>query len=334
MDNKPKLTVVIPTYKRSSVLKMTLERLDRQTLPNNLFEVIVVDDGSNDDTSDIVNGCINKVSYSLEYLTHENTGPGYSQNRGIRQARADIVLIIADDVLASKCLLEEHLSMHEQNSGEEFSILGKVIQSDMLEQTVFQKNWDPFNYNKLEGLSELPSIYFFGCNISFKKLFLLKYGLFLQKKGAAHEDIELGYRLGKKGLRILYSEKALAYHHHPESLKPACRRAYERGINFDLLSDNIPKSYIFPIYSILSIEAGWCTYLKMLPRDIMRKCVFNRWSISSFWLPVLCKAETSKLASLAANPFTVRGTVHYFQRVGYWDKKCKRSSQWCKELIS
>lgn len=321
MKGQLKISLVIPTYNRADVLDMTLARLGKQTVESDVFEVIVVDDGSSDHTKDVVNKHIDSKRYDIRYFWHENKGPGYSQNYGIKQSSSDIVLLIADDILANEDLIEEHIKSNMQYSDSNIAILGKAIQSVDLPKTVFHRYWDPFRYDKIEGLKELPSIYFFGCNISFKKNYLLDNGLFLERQGAAHEDIELGYRLSKKGLRIIYNEKALGYHHHPENLEKACTRAYERGINFNLLSDNIPKSYIFKLYSILSFEAGISTYMRLLPREILRGAIFNKLSIKILWLPILEMAERSRVAAFFANSYTYRGAINYHLRKGYWESQ-------------
>lgn len=321
MQSDLKISVVIPAYNRWQTLEMTLDRLGRQTLSPDFFEVVVVDDGSTDNVSTMVQSRIESSPYLLRYFWHENTGPGFTQNRGIREANSDLVLIMPGDILVTECMLEEHLKDHQAHLAENIAILGKVIQSPELPQTVFQRNWNPFRYDQIEGKRELDSIHFFGCNISLKKKFLLDHGLFLERVGAAHEDIEIGYRLGKSGLRILYNEKALAFHHHHETLESACRRAYLLGWNFDLLSENIPQSYIFPRYNMLSSEAGWKANIKILPREIVRGIIFNSLTVKYFWIPVLGRSEQNRLAACIANSFTFRGAVNYHMRAGYGDKR-------------
>ena len=321
MQSDLRISVVIPGYNRWQTLEMALDRLATQTISPESFEVVVVDDGSTDNLATMVQSRMESSPYLLRYLWHENTGPGYTQNRGVREANADLVMIMPGDILATECMLEEHIKDHQANPSENIAILGRVTQSLELPQTVFQSNWNPFRYDQIEGKRELDSTQFFGCNISLKKKFLLENGLFIERKGAAHEDIEIGYRLGEKGLRILYNDKALAFHHHHETLESACRRAYLLGWNFDLLSDSIPKSLIFPRYNILTPEAGWKANIKILPRECLRGSFFNRLTVKYFWLPLLEKAEHNRLAGCVANPFTIRGAVNHRFRAGYWDRR-------------
>jgi len=76
-------SVVIPTYSRSQLLRATLESVFAQTFTD--YEVIVVDDGSTDDTQEMV------MSYGeqVQLCRQENAGPGAARNLGVSPARGD-----------------------------------------------------------------------------------------------------------------------------------------------------------------------------------------------------------------------------------------------------
>ena len=320
MSEKLLISVVIATYNRSSILGETLRKLDVQSISPHDFEVLVVDDGSSDDTPETIASLTTSLRYRLRYFRHENRGPGFTQNRGIKQAQAKLVLLLADDIWPTPQLLEQHLTTHTENPEENIAILGKVVQSTQLPKTVMHKHWDPFRYefSQCEGKREVDSLLFLACNISVKKHFLLKEGMFRERQGPAVEDIELGYRLGRKGLRIIFNRLALGYHYHPVTLTKACQRAHETGLNFDLVSDHVPKSIIFPFYHIVNFEAGLFPFIRMFPRLIARKCLFNKWLVNRFWFPILQHAEISRFAVLFANRITYHGVVGY-----YFHKGCK-----------
>ncbi len=94
----PELSIVVLTYNRASLLDDCLHTLLRQNQPADRFEVIVADDGSTDDTLDVVLRQ-RKSNPALRYVHHSHCGIPATRNLGIRAARAPLVAIVADDYL-------------------------------------------------------------------------------------------------------------------------------------------------------------------------------------------------------------------------------------------
>ena len=76
------ISVVIPTFNRSNILRRCLDCLDSQAFPQDQFEVIVVDDGSSDDTRDVVEEFEKKKRMNLKYLYQKNQGQGDCSQQG------------------------------------------------------------------------------------------------------------------------------------------------------------------------------------------------------------------------------------------------------------
>jgi glycosyltransferase involved in cell wall biosynthesis len=92
----PSVSVVIATYNRAGLLKETIESVLSQTFQD--FELIVVDDGSTDDTEEV----LRPYSDRLRFLRQENRGPSAARNLGISVARASWISIQdSDDICAS-----------------------------------------------------------------------------------------------------------------------------------------------------------------------------------------------------------------------------------------
>jgi glycosyltransferase involved in cell wall biosynthesis len=95
----PKVTVVIPTYNRSRYLSQALASVLQQTISD--YEVIVVDDGSTDDTQKIV------AAYSnVRYIRTENGGPAHARNVGMQLARGHYIAFLDSDDLYHPYKLE------------------------------------------------------------------------------------------------------------------------------------------------------------------------------------------------------------------------------------
>jgi hypothetical protein len=149
---------------------------------------------------------------------------------------------------------------------------------------------------------------------------------------AAHEDVELGYRLWRKGgLRIFYSEEALGHHHHVETLDGATRRAYQRGLNwkgFRALVDDPAITVRYHIFSPAEINdylAAFRDSKNLMGVDrhflllaaclLLRVIVFNRLAVRFFWIPLLNFVERNPAFSWCVHPQIYRGVIsHYFFR--------------------
>lgn len=330
--SSPRISVVMATYNRAEVLPRTIRHLSEQTLAADEFEVIIIDDGSSDDTRAVVAAERANLAFRLEYLHHDNQGPGYTENRGIRAARAPIVLLMADDIFLAPGALAAHLEQHSKHPEQEAAVLGRVLQSPELDGSVFIRTWDPFQMNKVPGDMELPYHMFWACNISFKAEFMLRHGMFRDQRGhagaAAHEDVELGYRLHAHGLRIFFSRDAMGHHYHFETLAGTIRRARERGFNWLDFKRLVPEPEIAVRYRVLAREtvrdhirafAERRQYLmpdernpwRLGLRYLVRFLVFNRLTVNLFWLPLMNQAEKNRwLAGLMRSAF-YRGIYVY-----------------------
>ncbi len=336
MGEKLKISVVIATYGRSEILPETLQCLELQTLDPSCFEVLVIDDGSPDNTSEVVQGLQKKMSYSLIYLRHPNRGICYTQNRGIQAARAPIVLLIPDDVFLTPQALEAHLESHALHPEPVVAVLGRNLQSpELAKHSVFLKHWDPWKFKKRVVPVELPYYKFWACNISCKKAFLLRSGLFneqmVEEGSYAHEDVELGCRLEKEGLRLLYNPEALGYHYHLMTLENVIRLYYLRGLRwiklrqtsarpeisvvYHVLSPRTLKDYIYTFRNSNNLVGADRNLFLLLARQMMHAVMFNSVSVPLVWLPMVKAAETNSLLSRFVHAQLYRGVLsHHFYR--------------------
>ena len=107
----PTVSVVIPTYNRARLLAEALDSVLQQTCPP--AEIIVIDDGSKDDTAQAM------VPYGgkVRYVCQENAGPAAARNHGMRLATGDFIALLDSDDLWVKDRLERQLKALEQHPG-------------------------------------------------------------------------------------------------------------------------------------------------------------------------------------------------------------------------
>ncbi len=229
-----KLSIVIPSYNRLEALLLCLESLSQQSLATNLFEIIIIDDGSDNDQQKLIETLFLKYKLEGYYYRQTNSGPAKARNKGIKMAKNEIILLIGDDMLVETDLLKNHYEFHLTNPESSQALLGRVVWSDKiilndfmdwLERTSFQFDFKSLTDNKLVDYK-----HFYTSNISLKKDFLINNGLFNESfPFAAFEDTELGYRLIKKGLKLIYRSQALVYHHHEINFSDYLKRMERAG---------------------------------------------------------------------------------------------------------
>ena len=111
MDGTPKVSVIIATFNRAAFLSETLDSVMRQKFEE--FEVIVVDDGSTDDTKEVVRHYGDRIRYVFQ----ENRGPSAARNLGVRHARAPWIAIQDSDDLCTPDHLEVLYGYAREHSG-------------------------------------------------------------------------------------------------------------------------------------------------------------------------------------------------------------------------
>ncbi len=225
-----KISVIMPTHNRADILAKTLEGLEAQTMPTAQFEVIVVNDGSTDETPSILEKCVEGGKLNLKIRHQENTGQGIARNNGLKMAKAPIVLFMGDDMIPHETLLEEHWRSHQIFAKKRDAVLGLIEWHPDLDvnacmewmvngSSVFGKfGGHQFAYEKLHKGQKPDFNFFYTSNLSLKRSFLKEAGenpfdASFGKYG--WEDIELGYRLEKeKRMEMHFNPKAVTYHHH------------------------------------------------------------------------------------------------------------------------
>lgn len=225
------LSIVIPTHNRAAILGRCLEALFRQEGLPARCEIVLVDDGSTDETSTVVEAVRQRGAIPIEYLRQAPSGPAAARNRGVRHARGTIVLFLGDDILAEPTLVAEHLRCHASHPEAALAVLGFVTWSPTIPVTPYmhwlESSGNQFDYEAIKGRDEVdPARYLYTSNLSLKRAFFHVTGEWFDErfKLALLEDIDLGRRLAARGLRLKYLPSARAYHEHAVTLAGYARR--------------------------------------------------------------------------------------------------------------
>lgn len=151
--SEPLASIVITTFNRAAALPPTLEALDRQTVPSDTFEVLVVDDGSTDETAAVLAGAA--PSYELLVFGHdENRGVSAGRNTGIRAARGRFLIFLSDDLIVADDFVAAHLRTLDRFPGA--WVVGGFRQLDDVTRTPFGRYLDELERGFEEGRKEKP----------------------------------------------------------------------------------------------------------------------------------------------------------------------------------
>lgn len=204
-------SVVIPTSERNPLLARVLAGLREQTVPAGSFEVLVVEDGPADSAREIVEAS------GFRYLEQPHApGPAGARNLGIEHAQGRIVLLLGDDTIPAPDLIDRHLRAHTQHPGG--AVLGHIAWHPDCGVTPFMEHigrWGgQFSFGRIRDPEACGYGFFYSSNISLEARWLALERFDERFPWATTEDIELGYRLEKRGLVVRYRAEAQVFHHH------------------------------------------------------------------------------------------------------------------------
>jgi glycosyltransferase involved in cell wall biosynthesis len=227
-----KLSVVIPTYNRCAILEKTLTGLCNQAEPEHLHEVIIVSDGSTDNTSAVVEGF--RARLPIKFLPLTKSTVSITRNTGLDRAKSPVVVFLDDDIVPSRQFLAEHAKFHQEFPAPEAALLGYVTWSPENRISPFMRWYGEYGglaaYSLIRGKGPISSRFLVTANVSVKKEFAQRIGGF-NPKLTVHEDYDFGYRLAAMGLKMYFRREAVGYHYQSFTFEQACLRCKRLSAN-------------------------------------------------------------------------------------------------------
>lgn len=223
MEN-PLISIIIPAKNAQPAIKKCLDALLSLDYP--AYEVIVINDGSGDETGELLAGCRN-----IKVLTTSGIGPAAARNLALKEAKGDFIAFTDADCLVDKKWLQELLRgfMDQKVAG------AGGIQKAAADETRFGRNVQRFleafgfisgymqTSRQMRRTKHNPS-----CNVMYRKSVLLETGGFLEGLWPG-EDVELDYRIRKKGYRLIFNPAAAVYHYRVKNLRDFSRMMFNYG---------------------------------------------------------------------------------------------------------
>jgi GT2 family glycosyltransferase len=303
MSGSPNISIVIPTYNRREQLVRVLAGLEGQSIGPDIFEVVVVDDGSTDGTGAWLEA--QRRAFHLRTVRQKNGGPARARNAGVEASRGDLLLFLDDDVEPSADLVAEHQRSHRLENN--LAVVGPLGSLPSYEQP-----WVAWEQAKLEAQyaamrrgDYAPTFrQFWTGNASVRREHVVAEGGFDPAYLRA-EDVELAFRLSRRGIQFRFNPQARVLHHASRSLDSWSNAHTSYGrLEVSIFGNDSEEALI----KILS--ENW-SRLHPASRWLVRSCAgkpiryacanfaLRRWlEISAVTRPLLSDKVCSALASL------------------------------------
>jgi GT2 family glycosyltransferase len=266
-----KISIIIPTIGRKTLSQVLQSILNMRDYSTEIVEVVVVGDG--DFSREFI---LNNENFAeFKFLsTKKNVGASGARNLGIEQATGEIIAFIGDDTILDKMWLAETTRFHLENPAKNYALLGKINWVDKFKNDPFYKwlnNYAQFSFRRIR-LHGAKWNNFYTSNISLKREFLGSQRFFAGFTGWGFEDSELGYRLYKKGMNLIYDPGVIVYHDHKQTIDDVVRNFKNARKNAEIFEKLHPELHIIPRGHKL---------------EILKKMV----KIAGFFAPLIPQAE-------------------------------------------
>ncbi|MFH1307847.1 MAG: glycosyltransferase family A protein [archaeon] len=247
-----KASIILPTYNRGVKLAQAVESIQNSNFPKKDFEIIIINDNSEDNTEIIVK-TLKKKYKNINYIKNEkNLGPASSRNVGIKLAKGKYIFFTDDDCIVPDNWIKKYVEFFGKNKDvggiggllepAEKNVISKI---ELLKDKILK-----IKSNKMIiGKEEVPVG--FTNNMSYRKEVFSKIGFFNEKfKAPAGEDSEFKKRVAKKFKLAFIPIKVI--HNHNYNLDYLLSILYRQG-----LEKNPPKNKFMKLIILIFKSPVW-----------------------------------------------------------------------------
>jgi glycosyltransferase involved in cell wall biosynthesis len=215
-----KVSIVIPCFNSQKTIKKCIESMLRQSIKP--YEIICVDDGSQDDTVNII-----RQYTEVDLIKQTHSGVSAARNKGILKASGEVILFLESDGY----YIDNYIEKITNPLFEDVNVIGSIcvkrkawFNKNKLLEVFHNTKWEALHLNTIENKRPIKGAW------CYKKEYFDKYGLF-DETLTIGEDRELFYRGKNSGEKFVAVDDTFYFHHEPEDLKNLFNRNKKNGKN-------------------------------------------------------------------------------------------------------
>ncbi len=303
-------SVIIPTYNRLDEIQELLESLKLQTIENKNFEIVIVDDGSTDDTEKYIKTLVDEKLLNVRFFKQNHKGPGPARNLGMEKAFGEYFIFVDSDCIANKNWLKSYEKIVSEEKVVGFGGPDKVLSSFSPLQKAIDYSMTSFiTTGGMRGHSKkkISKYYPRSFNMGVRADIVEKIGG--MNKLRHGQDIEFAHRMISTGGKVVKVLDAIVYHKRRSSVRKFFKQVFNWGVArinlfkidkgmlefihfFPLIGTIITLSLIilaiiFPEIFIPFIIAGFVLLFGMSIHGIFK---YSDWRVF-FYIPIIVPAQ-------------------------------------------
>ena len=277
-------SVIVPAYRATDVLPRCVAALRDQSLPCDAYEIIVVDDGSPDQTADVAEKILGDANGRVIRAPHG--GPAHARNLGAQAARGAILAFTDADCEPAHDWLE-HLTapLHDETIAGTKGVY-RTRQKSLVARFVQQEYQD--KYDRLANQTTIDFVDTYSAAYR-REVFLASGGFDENFTTASVEDQEFSFRLTAQGHRLVFAPRAVVYHQHDATLSEYARRKFGIGCWKMLVLKRHPGKAVRDSHTPQLLKVQMLLLAGALLTTVATTLNYNAWVIAAdvFWLLVL-----------------------------------------------
>ena len=248
-------SIIVPTYNRADEITELLTSLINQSIDKSLFEILIVDDGSTDETEKVIQEFKSKSPIDISFLKQDHKGPGEARNYGMENAKGEYFLFIDSDCIADENWLSafHHALNNATQKPAGFGGPDKVLASfSPVQKAIDYSMTSPITTGGIRGHAKkgISKYYPRSFNMGVRADIVAKIGGMGKLRHG--QDIEFSHRILSTGEPVIKVHEAVVYHKRRMSIKKFFKQVFNWGVaRINLYK--IDKGMLEPIHFLPAI---------------------------------------------------------------------------------